>query len=108
MLYIVYADIEFLINKIDGCANNQEISSTIKIGEHIPCGYSMLTIWAFDHIENKHALYCGKECMKSVCKSLREHAKNELILKRKILLLTKKNKNHIKMQEIVTFVEKES
>ena len=31
--------------------------STTKIGEHIPCGYSMSTIWAFDHIENKHTLY---------------------------------------------------
>ena len=24
-----------------------------KIGEHIPCGYSMSTIWTFDGIENK-------------------------------------------------------
>ena len=27
-----------------------------KIGEHIPCGYLMSTIWGFDHIENKHTL----------------------------------------------------
>ena len=36
MPYIVYADIETLIKKIDGRANNQEKSSTAKIGEHIP------------------------------------------------------------------------
>ena len=35
--YIIYADIESLIRKIDGCANNPEKSSTTKIGEHIPC-----------------------------------------------------------------------
>ena len=35
-----------------------------KIGEHVPGGYSMLTIWAFDHIENKHTLYRGEDCMK--------------------------------------------
>ena len=40
MPYIIYADIEFLISKIDGCANNPEKSSTVKIGKHIPCGYS--------------------------------------------------------------------
>ena len=28
--------------------------------EHIPCEHSISTIWAFDHIENKYNLYCGK------------------------------------------------
>ena len=54
---IIYADIESLIKKIDGCKNNPENSSTTKIGEHIPCGYSRSTIWVFDHIENKHTIY---------------------------------------------------
>ena len=34
---IIYADLESLIKKIDGCANNPEKSSTTKIGEQIPC-----------------------------------------------------------------------
>ena len=50
--YIIYADIESLIKKVDGCANNLENSSTIKIVEHIPYIYLRLTIWAFDDIEN--------------------------------------------------------
>ena len=33
MPYIIYADIEPLIKKTDGCANNQENSSATKIGE---------------------------------------------------------------------------
>ena len=41
MPFIIYADIEYLIKKIDGCANNPESSSTTKIGKNIPCGYSM-------------------------------------------------------------------
>ena len=53
--YIIYADIESLIREIDGCANNPEKSSTTKKGECIPCGYSMLTILGFDHIEDKHS-----------------------------------------------------
>ena len=44
MPYIICADIESLIKKIDGCAKNPEKSSTRKIREHIPCGYSMSTI----------------------------------------------------------------
>ena len=35
----------------------------------------MSAIWGFDQIENKHTLYCGKDCMKKFCESLREHAK---------------------------------
>ena len=49
---IIYADIELLIRKIDGCENNSKKSSTTKIAEHIPCGYSMSTIWVFSHIED--------------------------------------------------------
>ena len=51
MTYIIYADIESLIKKMHECANNPEKSSTTKIGENIPSGYSMSTIWAFDHIQ---------------------------------------------------------
>ena len=36
----------------------------------------MSTIWGFDHIEKKHTLYCGKDCMKKFCTSLREHTEN--------------------------------
>ena len=71
MPYIFYADMESLIRNIDGCVNNPENSSTTKNGEHIPCGYLMSTIWVFDNIENKHTLYCGKDCMKKFCESLR-------------------------------------
>ena len=52
MTYIIYANIEWLIRKINGCANNPEKLSTMKIDEHIPCVYSMSTIWVFDHIEH--------------------------------------------------------
>ena len=90
MPYIIYADIESLIRKINGCANNPEKSSTAKTSEHIPCGYSMSTIWGFDHIEDKHTLYRGKDCMKKFCTSLREHAKNIIDFEKKNMLqLTK-------------------
>ena len=65
MTYIIYADIESLIRKIDGYTNNPENSLITKIGEHIPCRYSVSTIWACDHIENQHTLYRGKIVGKS-------------------------------------------
>ena len=62
MSYIIYVDTESLIKKTGGCGNNPENSSIRKIGEHIPCLYSISTIWAFDHIENKHTLYHRNDC----------------------------------------------
>ena len=44
MPYFIYPDMKSLIKKIGRCANNPENSSTTKIGEDIPCGYSMSTI----------------------------------------------------------------
>ena len=89
---ITYADIESLIKKIDGRANNPENSLTVKIGEHIPCEYSMSTIWAFDNTYKKYTLYSG-DCMKKICTSLREHATNVINFeKKKMLPLTKRAK----------------
>ena len=65
MLFIIYGDIESLIWKIDNCKKNPEKSSTTEIEKRIPSGYSMSTIWEFDHIENKHSLYFGEDLWKS-------------------------------------------
>ena len=79
------------MEKIDGCENNPENSSTARVGGHIPSGFSMSAIWSFKNLENKHDVYRGKDCMKKFCESLREHVvkrinfkkkKNEVIYKR--------------------------
>ena len=80
------------VKKIDGCGNNlfnNKNSSATKTGEHIPCGYSISTIWGFDHIEDKHTLYRRKDCMKRFCECLRGHTKSVIVFeKKKILSLT--------------------
>ena len=63
--FIIYADLECLKEKIDGCKNNPESSYTTKVSEHISLGFSMSTISSFKSIENKHDVYRGKDCMKS-------------------------------------------
>ena len=39
--FIIYADLEWLIEKIEGCKNNPEKSSTTKVGKHISSGVWM-------------------------------------------------------------------
>ena len=69
----------------DGCKNNPENSSTRRVVEHIPSGFSMSTISPFKKIGNKHEVYRGKDCMKRFCESLREQAMEMLISKRRKL-----------------------
>ena len=53
-------------------------SFTIKIGEHIPTGFSISTILLSKSIEINYDAYRVKGCMKKFCESLREH-KMEMI-----------------------------
>ena len=39
--FIIYADLECLLEKIDSCYNNPEESSATKINRHTPSGYSI-------------------------------------------------------------------
>ena len=72
--------------KIDGCKNDPENSSAIKVGKHILSGFSMSTISSFRSIENKHYVYTGKDCMNKFCESLTEHAKKKInFLKKEII-----------------------
>ena len=88
--FIIYADLECLIEKIDGCKNNPENSSTKKVSEHIQSGFSMSTISSFRSIENKHDVYRGKDCMKKFCEFLREHTMKIINFKEKKMKLLKK------------------
>ena len=72
--FIIYAELECIIKKIDGYKNNPENSSTTKVSKHILSGFSMSTISSFRSIKNKHDVYRGKDSMKTFYESLREHA----------------------------------
>ena len=71
--FVIYAYLECLIEKIDRCKYNPENSHTTKVSEQISSGFSMSTISSFRSIENKHDVHRGKDYMKKICESLREH-----------------------------------
>ena len=72
--FIIYADLESLIENIDVCKNSSKNLSITKVSEHIPSGCSMPTISSFKSIENKHDVFRVKDCMKKFCNSLKKHA----------------------------------
>ena len=81
--FVIYAGLECLIEKIDGCKSNPENSFTIKVGEHIPSRVSMSATSSCKSKKNKHDTYRSKGCMKKFCESLRKHTLKILILKRR-------------------------
>ena len=70
--FIIYADLECLIEKIDGCKNKKN-SSTTKACEHIPSGLSVSTISSFKSIEIGNDVNRRKDFLKKFFESLREH-----------------------------------
>ena len=72
--FVIYADLECLLEKMSTCNNNPKESSTTETNKYIPSGYSLFTNFSFDKTKNKLDYYRGKDCMKKFCKNLREHA----------------------------------
>ena len=88
--FVVYADLECIIEKIDGCKNNNENSSTTKVSEHIPSGFSMFTVSLFRSRENRYDVYRVKDCIIKFCEFIREHVmKKNYFKKEEMKLLTK-------------------
>ena len=91
--FIIYADLECLLEKMSTCINNPNESSTTKINKHTPSGYSTLTSCSFDKWKNKLNYYRGKDCMKKFCKDLKEHTTRIINYeKKKTIRLTKEEK----------------
>ena len=88
--FIIYTDLECILEKIDGCKNNPENLSTTKVSKHIPSSFSMSTISLFISIENKHDVYRGKDCMKKFSEFLREHVMKIINVKKKKMKLLSK------------------
>ena len=58
---IIYANLECILEKIDGCKNNHENSFTTKVSEHILLGFPLSAIFLFRNIKNKQYVYRGKD-----------------------------------------------
>ena len=69
--FIIYADLESILEKMSNCHKNLEKSSTTKINKHSPSGCLLFTHCSFDLTK----IYKGKECMERFCKDLKEHTK---------------------------------
>ena len=108
LLFIIYADLECLLEKMCICYNNPEESSRTKTNKHTPSGYSLFTHCSFDKSKNKLDYYREKDCMKKFCKNLREDATKIINYeKKKMIPLTTKEEIYHKKQKICYICKKE-
>ena len=103
--FIIYADLEFLIEKMNTIHNNPERSSTTKTNKHTPSGYSLFTHCSFDTIKNKLDYYRGKNCMENFCLDLKEHVIKIINheKEKEMISLTKEEKK-IRLEQKVCYI----
>ena len=94
--FIIYADLECLLLKMNTCNNNPNKSYITAKPIHKPSGYSLLISCSFDKSKNKPPYYRGRDfCMKRFCDDLKEH-------------VTRKTNYEMKPMDPLTEEEKES
>ena len=88
--FIIYADLESSLEKMNTCHNNPEKSSTTKINEHTPSGYSLFTHCSFDTTD-----------FRENATKIINHEKKEMIP------LTKEEKKMHNEQKVSIYVKKD-
>ena len=106
--FVIYTDLECLLEKMSTCQNNPNKSSTTKINKHTPSGYSIFSYCSFDESKSKINYYRGDDCMKKFSKDLREHSTKIINYeKKKIIPLTTEEKVYYNKQKICYICKKE-
>ena len=104
---IVFADLEYLLEKMYSCQNNPEKSYTEKKTKHTPSGYSLFTNCSFDPAKNNPDCYRGKNCMGRFCKDLRNHAMKIINYEEEMIPLTDKENKSYEKQKFCYIYKKE-
>ena len=106
--FIIYADLECLLLKMNRCNNNPNMSYTTVKALHNPSGYSLLTSCSSDKSENKQTYYRGRDCMKRFCDDLKEHLTRIASFKMKPMdPLTEEEKESYENQQLCYICDKE-
>ena len=73
--FVIYADLESLLKKMDTCINDPDKSSTTQINIHEMYGYSLVTHCSFDEKRNVIDYYRSKDRLEKFCQDLKKQAK---------------------------------
>ena len=63
--FVIYADLESILEKISGCENDLGKPSSTKINKHTASGCSLFSHCLFDISKNKFDYYRGNNCVRN-------------------------------------------
>ncbi|GBN91024.1 hypothetical protein AVEN_195498-1, partial [Araneus ventricosus] len=78
--YVIYADFECILEKIDTCEMNPQISSTNTVSKHTPCGFAYVVVGPDGEMIRPPTVYRGEDAVIQFLKLLIEE--EEWILKK--------------------------
>ena len=105
--FIIYADLEYLLEKIHSRQNNPRKSYTEKKAKHMLSGYSCITCCSFDASKNEHRYYREKNCMEMFCKDLRDQVMKIINYEKKeVISLTNKENESYEKQKVCHICKK--
>ena len=106
--FIIYADLECLLRKINTCLNNPDKSYTEKKATYRPSRYDLVTCCSFDKSKNECKYYRGEDCMKIFCKDLKGQVMKIINYEKKEMIpLTEEEKETHENQKICYICEQE-
>ena len=71
--FAICLDLECLLPKIPSCQNNLKNSYTERKAKHEASGWAIFIKCSFDAAKNKLDYYRGRNCIKKLCKLLKDH-----------------------------------
>ena len=104
--FVIYADLECLLEKMSTCHNNSEKSSTTKVNKHTPSGYSLFTCCSFDTTKNRLDYYRGEDCMKMCCEDLKEQATKIITYEKKEMMPLTKEEDKMHRRQKMLYKQK--
>ena len=104
--FMIYADLESLLEKINTYHNDPKKSSTTKINKLTPSGYSLFTHCSFDTTKYKLDYYSVKNCMKTFCIDLKEHATKIINYETKEMMPVTNEEKKIHCEQKVCYISK--
>ena len=105
--FVIYADLECLLKKINNCQNNPNKSYTKKKATQRPSGYSLVILCSFEKSLNEQKYY-REDCVKIFCNDLKDEAMKRINCEKKeMIALTNEEKESYENQEICHICKKE-
>ena len=103
--FVIYANLECLLEKVSTCINNPYESSTTDIKKHTPSGYAIFTHCSFDESKSKLNYYGKDDCMNNMI--IRKHVTKIINYeKKKMISLTTEKKYITINKKYVIYVKK--